>query len=322
MIGAAKKSGFRISLLLLILCIAAPECLQAGTAGADRSFRRYYSIVNFPNPETPANMREIWLRFHEEHICEDVGAIFLFRGNGMELIVDKSKSRDLKKLGKLLKELGGQNQIKMYLADTRSEESENPEQKFPVSFRLNENLRSNLGDPKSVDFFRFNSSQSPTGFSPASLFKIRMDLFARDTLDYTWKMKRYAEHLPLLARAALDPGATPDMKRRILDIFRDHAAELEKYIGKLYVNIEKATPRPFNEPRAMLDAGNSVLKGHSSIEAAVWIADEARSQYSSVYEFLYPRDHTVDISELRNPKLLQSLKTLQAITEEFSESIG
>lgn len=324
MVGTTKQTWYRSPVSCLIFCAVVMALLFVRTnpVGAEPAVRNLYSIANAPNPETPANLSDIWLRFHEEHICQDAEAVFVFRGNRMDLYLDRHNSRELKKLRKLLESLEGKDLVTLYLVHSPSETAEYSEILPPTSFWMNSTLRSQFSDPGTMDFFRFGTFHSATDIPPSVLFRKRMVLFAHDTLDYTRKMKSYAEHLPLLARAASDPDATPEIKRRIQEVYRDHARELEKYIGKLYGNIEKATPKPFEKPRITPDAGHIILKGLSSVDGADWIAAEARNQYFNVQEFIYPQNHTVDVAELRNPSLLRSLKTLQAVMEEYRKSIS
>jgi hypothetical protein len=154
------------------------------------------------------------------------------------------------------------------------------------------------------------------------MFGKRMLFFARDTLDYNRKMRLYASHLPSLARAAIDPNATPDLRKQALEICRAHIKKLEKYTKKLHGNLAMALPK--SAPKLHKSTHTEALNvaDGSSVDIAIQLADEAEDLSRSVYGFLYPQNHTVELSDLLNPTILQSLKNLQKTTAELQNSIG
>jgi hypothetical protein len=58
-------------------------------------------------------------------------------------------------------------------------------------------------------------------------------MFARETLEYAGKIKKYSANLFPLAKYAYDTPAESDLKRRAIAICKKHVKELQKYTKKL-----------------------------------------------------------------------------------------
>ncbi len=285
------------------------------------------SVANTPAADTPLRLREVWLRFHRDNLCEKVDAAFLFHKSEMEVLVNIENGKNNRKLFEILEPLHDSYQIKLHTVRLQTERELIDIRNAPPSFWLNSKLTEYLRD----DFLRdaavidrglqTHSTDWTTDWTPTLMFRQRILLFARDTLDYNRKVRLFAAHLPLLARAAFDPQYTPDLSNQALDVCRAHAKKLEKYIKKLYGNLTKALP---NAPEKSNEAPPSeapIMTAESAVHIAIRLDNEAQNLFHLVYRFIYPQTHTVELDDLLNPSLLQSLKALRKTTVEFQRSI-
>ena len=157
----------------------------------------------------------------------------------------------------------------------------------------------------------------PTNLTPSFIYEQRLLAFARDTLQYNWKIRHYASNLHALAFVAIDSKETPEIRRRALAVCRERARELLKFEEKLMSNLVILLPdvhpkeHESNAPRAPIEAKTSAA------DIAAQLNSQAEDLFISVHRFIYEQNHTVTVPDLLNPPLIQSLKTIQAITTEF-----
>jgi hypothetical protein len=315
------RSALRIffSFLILVLSFALPSMPSSNVAVVSP-----YPVTNTPVTDTPAKLREVWLRFHRDNLCEKVDAAFLFHKREMEVVVNINNENNNEKLYELLNPLRGAYGINLHTVRLRTERALIDIGRTPPSFWLNSELTEYLRDSFLRDASVVNAGfQFDTIGRPSSIMLgQRMLMFARDILEYNRKIRLYAAHLPLLARAALDPQADPDLRNEALDVCRAHAKKLEKYTKKLNSNLTRALPKTSNGFNEAVRPGAETFTAVTSVDIAVKLADEAEGLSRLVYRFVFPRTHTVELNDLRNPALLQSLKTLRGTTTEFRKSIG
>lgn len=282
-----------------------------------------YAVINRPAPETPLRLRDVWLRYHKENLCEKVDAAFLFHEGEMEVVLDSGNEKSSKKLFKMLEPLQDSYPIKLRTVELNTEREIIDIRNPPPSFWLNSKLTGYLRDSflRNASVVNFGSQpQLPDGTS-SIMFGQRMLLFARDTLDYNRKVRLYASHLPSLARAAFDSQVTTDLRKQALEVCQAHIKKLEKYTKKLNGNLVMALPKASKKSKKAAQFENQIMMNASSVDIAVRLANDAEDLSRRVYHFIYPQNHTVEVTDLLNPTILQSLKILQKTTAEFQNSI-
>jgi hypothetical protein len=60
----------------------------------------------------------------------------------------------------------------------------------------------------------------------------------------------------------------------------------------------------------------------SPAERATAISSTAQDVARRIYRFIHPQQHTVDLDELRDPSLLESLAELRRMTHDFEIALG
>jgi hypothetical protein len=317
-------SKIRVALLLSIgVLLPGIASFASGIPSATVNSIKDYAIINSPAPSTPPELRDVWLRFHKHNLCEKVDAAFLFHKDEMEIVVETGNAKSNRKLLEMLESLHDSYPIKLHTVELQTEREFIDIRNPPPSFWLNSKLTGYLRDSflRNTSAFYFESQAQSSDFSSSIMFGKRMLLFARDTLDYNRKMKLYASHLPSLARAAVDPNATPDLRKQALEICRAHIKKLEKYTKKLNGNLTMAVPKAAPKSQKTAQPEAIMAANGSSVGIAVQLADEAEDLSRRVYRFIYPQSHTVEVTDLLNPSILQSLKNLQNTTAKLQNSI-
>jgi hypothetical protein len=336
----------RFSLLLLFL--ASSLGVSSGHSAArepDILREEGISYQNSPNRDTPLEFKEAWLRFHEDGLCQELDAEFVFSMNKMEVWVNSHNGKDYERLSSMLEPLQSSYEIELHIMHPPAQE-ELPDVKTPPpSFWGNSELTAYLRDSflphadvfsgvllpdtkitarpiihqqlpiPSVDAMSFGSEPS------SIMYEQRLLMFARNTLEYNAKMKRYAADLPALARFAFDPAEEPDLRRRALAVCREHVEKLQNYEKKLNDNLSKALPESNQKHSKTTPEGQQMKTEVSPLDIALLLAREARNLSSSVYQFIYPQEYTVTVADLRNPPVIRSLATIQEITASFRSVI-
>ena len=304
----------------VIVCVATLgfPCLKSGICDANSARKTTEWAVNKPDRETPAILRDVWLRYHEDDLCEKVDAAFLFHKGEMGVVINAENGEANKELLKLLEPLSDSYQIRLYTVHMPTQQSLADIRSAPPSFMANTLLTKDFGDSEVFDMEGRSLQPSP---SPSFSFSQRMLIFARNTLEYNWKVERYAAHLPYLIQAALDPAATPEQRKQDLAICREHVKKLDKYAKKLKSNLARALPEVSIKPQKNRQRADSIPAIASAVDIATRISADAQDLYLDVYRFLYPPSHTVELSDLRNPEILKSVSALQKMTKELRTNL-
>jgi hypothetical protein len=307
-------------MLRLVLWIAWIICSAATAAGAPDIADWPLSV---PNSSTPQKLREAWLSFHENGLCQEVDALFVFNKNGMEVWSRIERDKDQRKFLKLFESLRNSYPIELYTTRSPEEDKEDSEEEPPPSLWQNYELRSNLGDRIGLVIGRLSSEERIQFESPPvdPSLKQRLLIYAEQTLNRNKRMKQYALDLAALARAAYAPGASSEMKSRAFIVCSDHAQRLEKYIGKLTANLAQALPISEKKKRSLSQPETAGSAGKDPEEKAKRISAAALSVSRRVYHFIHPEDYTVELDELRNPSLLESLWELRGMVLDFEKSL-
>ncbi len=313
-----------VSLLLLcslilgmpIKLLAMPgEELPAGSTGW---------FDNIPTYLTPPKLQDVWLRFHEENLCQKLDANFRFHNNGMEVYINVIDEKSYQKFVEMMEPLYTLYQIDLHTTWPPEEEEPANDRCPPPSLCENSELLAYLRDP-----FLQNSSALGTSiqinsgniFPSDDLLKMRMLMFAEQVLDHNKKMKRYAMDIPILTQAAFDSTATPEFKFRAVAVCRRHAQKVEKYAMKLIRNLTMALPKPLNHNKTTRHE-DSFPAEMTLIDRAESLAAEAQSVAIRVYHFIHPQHHTVGLADLREPSLLQSLWMLEKMATDYQNSLS
>jgi hypothetical protein len=204
--------------------------------------------------------------------------------------------------------------------DTAKDDKRDP----PTSLWENYELRSFLGDPiaraKEREGFE---EESLLNFPPSNLLKQRLLIYAEQTLALSRKMERFAKDLPVLTRAALDPGIAPGLRMQAKTVCLAHSQNLERAIGKLNGNLEAAFPRsPKKERPAQPE--NLAVPLKTPVDRANYISELTQDVAKRVYQFIHPdpEHYTVGLDELRRPSLLGYFKTLKKADQEYKTAIA
>jgi hypothetical protein len=280
------------------------------------------SSFNIPNHETPKELVQAWLRFHEADLCQGLDTTFIFTRNGMIVrsLVEDEKS--YQKLEELLLPLQSSYAIAVDAIrppeDTKSDDEKEP----PASLWENHALRSFLGDPveriRERPGFEDNPELAPPVADPA--VKPRLMLFAERTLTWARKMELYAKDFPALTRIALDPTLLPGMRSRAIAICIAHAQSMEKYIAKLIANLEPAFPRLEKKENSARPEQSVTLK--TPVDRADHLSELATTVANRVHQFIYPEHYSVGLDELRQPALIESLRNLLKTNSDFRSSLA
>jgi hypothetical protein len=333
-------------LFLLFALVLGSSSGHSAVSGSSASMSGRYSYQNAPNRETPLKLQEIWLRFHEDDLCQKVDAAFVFSGRQMDVWVNVNNKKNYRKLSKLLEPLQNSFKIEMHNVRLATQKEADDIRTPPPSFWVNSELIAYFRDSFLRDTGVFNQELLPYSTmpspsityeqrfrmfgenrlsaepAPSIMYEQRLLLFAKNTLAYNEKIKRYAADLPSLARVAFDPAEVPELRRRALVVCRDHAQQLQKYEEKLMNNLSITLPKASQKQHETTPLEKSIMMKASASDIASLLAGEAQGLSDRVYRFIYPQNYTVTVIDLRNPPLIQSLETIQKITAEFRNLIG
>jgi hypothetical protein len=274
---------------------------------------------NMPNEHTPPKLVEAWLRFHERDLCLSVDAVFIFDNKGMEAwYVSKDDATD-RKMRELFQP--SDNSYRAVLYPTRKPEEKrtlDDENGPPPSLYLNDELRGHLLDIPPV----FWSSDRYGDTRAAELRKWAVDAqlitFAEQILTWNDKVKRYAMDLPLLVQVASDPSMTSEARSLAGNICKAHAKNMGKIVGKLEKKLKQAMP-PGDQKIRSANVEKPGKEEGSPAESAEHISVTARNIARRIYQFIYPVQHIVSIRELRQPSLLESLRSLKNMEQDFQK---
>lgn len=333
-----KMVGLKYYVLILfgILTLGTPlQLLSMPGSNPDGSTPN--SLMNASDRAALLKLKKAWIQFHKDNLCLDVDATFKLYKSKMEVQASAGDEENYEKLLKILKPFHDSHGPELQIVRLAAQQDPFAVNGIPPSFWLNSELLDHLRDSFQRDTSMFNSgwqlinpkspfdSMMPISTStpgPSAMLQQRMFLFAKNLLDRNRKMERYAAHLPSLARIAFDPAETPELRRQALAVCRAHAREVEKYAKKLNDSISLMMPDASQKTIVTMPPGNSTTASASPTDRAVRLAAEAQALYRSVYQFIYPQEHTVTLEELGHPQLLQSLEILLKMVEGFQNSIG
>jgi len=304
---------YRVLYLCLALVIFALSTVQPSRAATEQ---------DAPGRDVPLPLQQMWLRFHEAELCQGVGASFAFSKNGLKVCSLVEDEKSYEKFQEMLEPL--RNSYEIDLTAEHPPVRKDPEEPKtpPASLWENYELRSFLGDPfarakerPGAEDHNHNDLPPPNDF-----LKQQLIIYSEQILDWNKRIERYAADLPALAHAAFDTSSAPEIRQQAAAVCKAHAQALEKYLGKLSSNLTEALPKGDKRDRSHTKSDASSGKG-GLVNKAKEISKASHDIARRIYNFIHPETYTVGLDELRQPSLLDSLRSLQKVNSEFLKSI-
>lgn len=278
------------------------------------------SFGDVPVKSTPQKLQDAWLRFHESGLCQDVDAAFVFSGDGMQVWSRIESDKNHSKFQELFASLPNLHSVELYTNRSPKERGSSSEDSPPPSLWRNYELRANLGD-RAIILQRYDEDTNPINPSASdSLLRLRLLIYAEQTLNRNRKMEQRALCLFALIRTAESPDLPIATRSKAMKICMAHAKSLEKDIRKLISDLEQAIPKP--KKRDKEQPPPDVRNFSSLTAAAEQLYKNAQSVGTSVYLFIFPESHIVELKELGNPSLLRSLRALRREAVDFQKALS
>jgi hypothetical protein len=269
-------------------------------------------------------MREMWIRFHEEELCQSLDTVFSFNEKGVEIWCRIEDEKSFQKLEELVAPLRNSHSVAIYATRPDPEKKSSDSKQPPPSFWNNAEIRDYLQDP----FARHAPGRGITAPGPSSaerdsdiMLKQRLMMFAEQTLESGMRMRRYGLDLPALADAGFGGDADPQLKKRAAETARAHAAGLDKQAAQLIDNLSRALPKSSKRESGREGSQRRRVTSTLPADSANQLSDATRTVARRVYLFVHPQNHTVGLVDLREPSLLESLRTLRRMVSDFDRAI-
>jgi hypothetical protein len=288
------------------------------------TFFRFYKIQfiydgDMPNHDAPQKLVDAWLEFHRSKLCQSIDAVFVFNNQGVEIWCLSRNEKSYQKLRRLFEPLQASCRIEIYATRPPTEDSAE-DSVPPPSLCENRELLDYLHVP-----FRSQPSAGTNAnsdfLSGSEILKQRLISYAERIFAWNFRIKQNATDLPELIQAALDSGFATDLRMHASAVCAAHARDLLENIRKLSKNLVYAFPKSdHKEPVAKTE---SIKKEKLSVLAqAEDISGAAKELARRVNKFIYPDQYTVDLSDLRQPKILDSLRNLEAVVQNFQKEVS
>jgi len=270
-----------------------------------------------PDSTVPLPLWDFWLRFHELELCQEMRATFAFQGNRIEIWCRVENEKAFLRFREMLDPLRISNLIELHVAEGPSERAAPGEDDPPPSLWNNEELKHYFQEGPQLATASAGVSSNAGEVEPGIILKQRLIMFAEQTLNWNRKMQRYGEDLPGLAEAALDLSAVQDTRLRAKAICLLHAEAIDKYAEKLIRNMLIALPKASKKSKASPGSEADKKEKPSIRERAAAISRASQSVARRIFLFINPQDFGVPLSDLRDPDLLDSLKSLRNMLVAF-----
>jgi len=313
--------------LLLLLCIGQIACATSARcfpwpAHAEGDGGDAWEAYA-PTGKTPGPLRELWLRFHESELCQDLDAVFVFHPRGLEVWCRVEDEKSFQKFSAMAEPLKKAYQIELY-ATRPSGKKQQDQAEPPPSLWGNSELLRYIGDPESrvSSVATFTPADSGDGATPPPhhlVVRQRLLIFAEQVSEWNKKMRRYGMDLPALAREGFGTDTPPDFKKRAASVCLAHARGVDRYSARLVENLTQALPRGTRREDAA-ENPKKIVKSNVPMEIAFQLRNASASVARRVSRFLHPQEHTVELSDLREPSLLESLRSLHAMVSGLQDA--
>ncbi len=275
-----------------------------------------------PTEKTPGPLRELWLRFHESELCQDLDAVFVFHPHGLEVWCRVEDEKSFQKFSAMAEPLKKAYKIELYAtrpAGKKQQEQAEP----PPSLWGNSELLRYIGDPESrvSSVATFTPAEPGEGAEPPRHLVVRQRLliFAEQVSEWNKKMRRYGMDLPALAREGFGKDTPPDFRKRAASVCLAHARGVDRYSARLVENLTQALPKGTKRDDAA-ESPKKIVKSNVPMEIASQLRNASAAVARRVSRFLHPQEHTVELSDLREPSLLESLRSLHTMVSGLQEA--
>jgi hypothetical protein len=302
---------------IIIFCFFISGTALAALVEGDASEYSSYRIA-------PKPLLELFLRFHEANLCQGMDSTFVFNESGMKVRSLAEDERSLQKFQEMLGPLLSSFRIELDVSRPEVEKKSNDEDENdpPPGLWENYELRYNMGDLVAQAKDRQDFEQLRARAFLDEVLKQRLRLYGEQLLDQEKKMERYASDMRVLVPIALDPAIEPALQTKARGVSLAHALELGKLLTKLEANLSLAIPKSKSKGRLRSKTGKSDGASKSLLHSSDQIADDAHALAQRIYRFVHPEQFTVDLDELREPSLLESIRDLFRMDSEFQKEMN
>ncbi len=273
---------------------------------------------NRPANTIPRELREFWLRFHESDLCQGIDAVFAFNSSGVEIWCLIEDEKSYRRFAEMAASLRSKWHVDLYVTRSSPESQSPQDSEPPPSLANNQELQRYLGEPVIRAIRNTGSTEGSLGderLSGDRVLRQRIRMYAIQVLDWQKKLRRYAMDLSLLAPSAFGVDAPVDLKARAAAVCIAHVQAMSRLAEKLDDSLARALPQTTKKtPNAeSLKLPPVCSPIYCTYQLAIMGVSDARL----VYRFVYPRRHAVDIADLRDPGILESLKLLRRQAADF-----
>ncbi|MBN2319166.1 MAG: hypothetical protein JXR49_08810 [Acidobacteria bacterium] len=303
-----------------ILCFFLFLISGSAVQAAETAESNVVSVAPFP-PDVPRELVEAWLRLHDEELCLRIDTVFVSHEGIIQVWSRVEDEKRYKKLLKIMQPLSGLGKVEIFAAESVLH-YESDEDGAPPSLWENDELRTFYRAPKQQSDPEIKYEWPLGMVTKEEIFAQRMIIFSRQTIERSENLKQYAGDLPALTHIALDPALDSDLRSLAFKICRGHARGVEKQIDRLRNNLNQALPKGKEKQELQSQDLPGGGEEASPLELAVQISEEARNIAQQVYSFIYPDSYTVELDELRNPSLLNSLMMLLELDEIYMRKMN
>jgi hypothetical protein len=263
----------------------------------------------------PREIMDLWLRYHEEELCQKLDGVFVFHRDSVEFWCRVEDESSYAKFAGMAEPVRKTFAVEIYATvPVKSKEQDSENRSLPPSLWNNSQLRGYLQDPFGRSTPQDVTSRPGNENDPGYFLKQRMIMFADQILTSGAEMKTFGADLPALAWVGSLPDAPPDVRARAAAVALKHAQELDRRAERLIENLSQAMPRT---GRRSSDPEASTAARIPIVQSASRLSTLTQNAGRRIYRFIYPQHHTVGLSDLREPGLLESLRVIRQMASDF-----
>jgi hypothetical protein len=273
------------------------------------------SVAPFP-PDAPRELLKAWLHLHDEELCLGIDAVFVSHEGIIQVWSRVEDEKHYKKLLKIMQLLSGLGRVEIFAAESVPH-YESDEDGAPPSLWENDELRAFYRAPRQKSEPNIKFEWPLAMVTQEDVFGQRMVIFAKQTLERSGNLQKYAKELPALTHMALDPALDSGLRLLAYKACRSHVRGMEKQIDKLNDNLNQALPKGKNTQELQSQDMPGIDEEALPLEIALQISEKAQAIAQQVYLFIYPDTHSVVLNELRSPGILTALMMLGELDEVY-----
>jgi hypothetical protein len=283
------------------------------------------AAVHAPQPDAPLPLKEAWLRFHELDLCRELDLDFLLNDGKVQIWTIFEKEKSYRRFLGLFAHLQKAGLVELY--PTRLIEKREMEDDFnpPPSLRMNYELRAYFGDPDIYLMKRLDNDDKDDfddiDDSLAESLKYRLVVYAKQVLALNLKIERTGRDISTLYNMAVDPQISPDLRSLAIDVCKMHVKNLARYLVTMNFHLIHAFPNAGKNPTDSSHSEKLSAGAETPADRAMQISADVQIIVLQVRRFIYPKKFDVNLDELRQPGIIESIKTLQKNISEFQKSL-